>query len=489
MAHLKINFLLALAILCFSNCTKDKASLDYSSSSYPHDVANILINKCATGGCHNDISKDAAGGISFSTWDKLFEGTNSGAVVIPYRPDFSTLCYYINTKTANGPALLPTMPLNKDVLSDEEYTIIKNWIKEGAQNTKGSVKFSDDLQRKKIYVANQICDVITVFDSKTLLPMRYIDVGQLPTQEFPIQVKVAPDRNNWYVSFLSQTTFIQKFDAKTDTYIGKLDLGFGCWTTFDITADSRYGFFVDNSSPGKIAYVDLNSMQILATYTFGGNFMNPKNAVVNSNSTRLFVGTEQGNFIYVLDITDPMNPVIVEKPIDGTSTVLHNQSNDPHFLMKTQDDSYCFIGCEFSNDVRIMDLQTNSVVATLSLPSNPQQMDVYDEYGLLFVTCPEDISSFPGNRGSVVVINYITKTIIKKINTGFQPYGVGVDRSKKIIAVANSNLDSGGPAPHHSTSCGGRNGYVTFIDVNTLDLIPKKRIEVAVFPRCISVRN
>jgi len=489
MVRHKINFLWVLVVVCFSNCTKHKAEPDHSSTAYPQEVANIIINKCATAGCHNDISKNAVGGISLSSWDKLFEGNNNGSVVIPYRHDFSTLCYYINTKAANGPALQPTMPLNNDVLTDEEYNIIINWIKEGAPNNKGFVKYSDNTQRKKIYVTNQICDVIAIFDSQTLLPMRYIDVGQTLTQEFPITIKVAPDGNNWYVSFLAQTGLIQKFDAKTDSYSGKIDLGPGVWTTFDITGDSRYGFFVDNSSPGRIAYVDLNSLQVLASYTFGGNFVYPKNVIVNSNATKLIVGTEQGNFVYILDISDPLSPVIIEKPIDGTSTVLHNQSNDPHFLIKTLDDNFCFIGCAFSNDVRVMDLQTNSVIATINLPAYPQQMDVYDEYGLLFVACPEDVNSFPGNRGSVIVIDYFAKTIVKKINAGFQPYGVGVDRSKKIVAIANSNLDSGGPAPHHSTSCGGRNGYITFIDVNTLELIPKKRVEVAVFPRCISVRK
>jgi DNA-binding beta-propeller fold protein YncE len=489
MAHLKINFLLVLALICFSNCTKDKGELDYSYTSYPKDIANIIVNKCATAGCHNDKSKNAAGGISLSSWDKLFEGNGSGSIVIPYRPDFSTLCYYINTKIENGPSLQPTMPLNDDVLTDEEYQIIKNWIITGAPSNKGVVKYSDDPRRKKIYVANQICDVITVFDSQTLLPMRYIDVGETSTQEFPITIKVAPDGNNWYVSFLSQTSLIQKFDARTDSYIGKLDLGSGVWTTFDISADSRYGYFVDNSSPGKIAYVDLNSLQLLATYTFGGNFIYPKNAVVNSSGTKLIVGTEQGNFVYILDISDPMNPTVIENPIDGSADVLHNQSNDPQFLKKTKDDKYCFIGCTFSNDIRIMDLQTNSIFATISLPSNPQQMDVYDEYGLLFVTCPEDVTSFSGNRGSVLVINYLNNTIVKYINSGFQPYGLGVVRSKKMIAIANSNLDSGGPAPHHSTVCGGRNGYVTFIDATTLELVSKKRIEVAVFPRCISVRD
>jgi len=476
-------------IFLFHCCTKDKGKLDLSSSGYPNEVAGIIINKCATPGCHTDINKDAVGGISLSTWNKMFEGNKRGAVVIPFRPDFSPLCYFINVNPVFGPVISPTMPLNQKPLNEEEYLLIKNWITNGAPDVTGFIKFSDNDKRKKIYVTNQMCDVVTVFDSETLLPMRYIEVGKIPTQEFAYQVKVAPNGDYWYVSFFSPNRVIQKFDAKTDKLVGEIDLGPGAWSTFDISSDSKYGFFVDNSAVGKITYVDLNTLSVLATYTFNGNFISPKGITINSTKNKIYVGTEFGNYIYVIDITNPFAPLITEKTIDGSGIVSHGQSLDPHFFNKTTDDKFCFVGCQSSNEVRLIDMQTDSVKAVFSLPSNPQQMDIYEEGGLLFVTCPGDAVSFPGNLGSVFVINYNTKSIIKKINTGFEPYGLGVDRTKKVVAVANSNLNSGGPAPHHTTGCGGRNGYVTFIDLNTLELIPGKKIEVAVFPRFVSVRK
>jgi hypothetical protein len=60
--------------------------------------------------------------------------------------------------------------------------------------------------------------------------------------------------------------------------------------------------------------------------------------------------------------------------------------------------------------------------------------------------------------------------------------------------VANRNVTSDGPAPHHSNNCGGRNGYVTFIDMNTLTLLTtdegeEKEIEVSVDPYSIATRH
>jgi DNA-binding beta-propeller fold protein YncE len=94
----------------------------------------------------------------------------------------------------------------------------------------------------------------------------------------------------------------------------------------------------------------------------------------------------------------------------------------------------------------------------------------------------------PGTRGSVTVINYQTShwAWVKNIKTNMaEPHGIAVDDEKGLVYVANRNLT--GPLPHHSTSCGGRIGFVSFIDIKTLTPLAK-RIEVAKDPYSISVR-
>jgi DNA-binding beta-propeller fold protein YncE len=59
------------------------------------------------------------------------------------------------------------------------------------------------------------------------------------------------------------------------------------------------------------------------------------------------------------------------------------------------------------------------------------------------------------------------------IKVGFQPHGIGVDESKKVLYVASRNLLSSGPAPHHTSQCGGRNGFLNFIDLYSLKVLPK----------------
>ncbi|MFM7822433.1 MAG: YncE family protein, partial [Bacteroidota bacterium] len=100
---------------------------------------------------------------------------------------------------------------------------------------------------------------------------------------------------------------------------------------------------------------------------------------------------------------------------------------------------------------------------------------------LLFVSCEV------GN--SVTVIDMDALTHVKDIFVGFQPHGLAVDEAEGVVYVANRNTStSGGPIPHHTSSCGGRNGYLTMIDLNTLNLVSGFKMELSVDPYSVFVR-
>ena len=113
------------AVFLFS-CTRDAPAVDLEAGGYPNEIGKIFLSKCAVSGCHNDISKEAAGGLSLTSWSKLFEGANGSAVVIPYRQDFSSLMYFINTYPDLGPALEPQMPIEGTALTREEVITIRD---------------------------------------------------------------------------------------------------------------------------------------------------------------------------------------------------------------------------------------------------------------------------------------------------------------------------------------------------------------------------
>ncbi len=482
MARLKIKYLPVAYCLLIVSCKHEPFNpLPDGNGNYPDNVAKIMLTKCATTGCHNDASYEGAGGLNLTTWDRLFEGGNSGAVVIPYRPDFSTVCFYTNTDTSLGPTLIPTMPVNNTPLSNDEYLVLRDWIAAGAPDIKGNIKFADNPTRSKLYVTNQLCDVVTVFDTETLLQMRYITTGKKQATEFPRTVKVSPDKKHWYVSFFAPAEVVQKFNTGDDRLVGEIFLGRGSWTSFVITSDSKYGFFADNGYPGRIAYADLENMRLLATYTFNGNFRYPSGIALNEEFKMLYMGNTTGNYIYTIDIADPMNPVVKEMAIDGNNEIQYHSTLDPSELI-TDATGNCIVACTGSDELKVINMKTNSVIHSVPLAASPFFMDFSPATNKLFITCPHDEQTFSGNSGSVVVVDMNNFTVTKRINSGYQPFGIAVDDSRGIVAIVNANLSPKGNEPHHTSNCGGRNGNVTFIDLQMLELIPNLRSEVAVFP-------
>ncbi len=249
----------SFVVITISGCTNDKGIPDYNN--YPDDIGKLFFTKCSTPGCHTNASKDAAAGLSMESWDKLFEGGKGSAAIIPFRHDYSNLFSYTNTFSDLGISNLPTMPFNGANLSREEVLLLKNWINAGAPSRDGFVKFSDDPNRKKIYISNQGCDVVTIMDQETLLPMRYVNVGNTGGTESPHMIKVSLDGQYWYVVSISGNS-LQKYRSTDDSFIGEAFLSVKNWNTFTISNDGQKAYVIDWSSNGDIAVVDLSTFAV-----------------------------------------------------------------------------------------------------------------------------------------------------------------------------------------------------------------------------------
>lgn len=474
----------AIAVFFLETCTSEKGIPDYGK--YPDDIGRIMFTKCAVAGCHNSQSKDAAAGLSLESWEDMFKGGTGSACVIPYRSDFSTLMYYVNTYSDLGVALNPTMPLNKTALSREEVTLIRDWIDSGAPNRDGFVKFSDNPSRKKFYVPNQGCDVVTVFDQASLLPMRYITVGNSPGIESPHMIRVSPDGQFWYVCFLGGNSF-QKYRTSDDSFVAEAFLGIRNWNTFVISNDGLKAYVVDWSNGGFIATVNLSTM----TSSEVGGFDYPHGSALNANEDTLYVTQQNSsNKIYKIAV-DFSGADEVDLFTTPPPTFLN-----AHEVRFTPDGTKYFVTCQGTNEVRIFQTSTDQLLAIIPVGAAPSEMSFSASASTpyCFVTCMEDLS-VAGKRGSVYVINYSTTAFVKKIYTGHQPHGIEVDDAKKMVYVANRNNTSDGPAPHHSSACGGRNGNVSFINLSSLEMVPSssgssiKKVEIAADPYSVSIRH
>jgi len=470
------------------SCRKDE-HVELQSSGYPNDIGRIFLGKCATSGCHNDKSYEVSGGLNLTSWNKLFEGGEGEAVVIPFSAEFSTLMYYVNTYSDLGPSLTPTMPVNRPALSREEVTLLRDWILAGAPDRSGFVKFSDYPDRPKYYITNQGCDNVAVFDAETDLCMRYVKVGKFSNVEVPHMIKVSPDGHYFYVIFsvgFGSQNFLQKFSTSTNQFTDEVNLGLGSWNTFCISPNGKRAYIIDWSANGGPVEVDLESMAVLANAQ--GLYIQSHGSAINNGT--LYITMQAGNGIWKTDTSDigTLNPVSLDPPNPPNATT---GTLNIHEIAFSPDGSKYFVTCQSlsSPEVRIFLTSNDSLLAIIPVGEKPSEMAVANSSPLLFVSCPEDISTFPGKRGSVAVINYSSNTLVTNIYTGHQPHGIAVNDAQRKVYVANINSDLSGPLPHHIGICGGRNGYLTIIDMNTLGLIPGVKTELSIEPYSIAPRD
>lgn len=477
-------------LVFFSSCRKDLPPP--SADNFPQAVSNIFRGSCAVPGCHNPQSRDAAGGIDISSWDKLFEGGSGGSVVVPFRPDQSTLMFFINTYSDLGISLFPTMPLSNSAsyrqpLSRSQVLLLRDWILSGAPSESGKVMFADNPGRKKFYVVNQGCDLVGVYDAATRLLMRYVDAGtNVSVIESPHMIRISPDGQYFYVVLYSGNV-VQKFRTSDDHMVGEVSIGTGLWNTIAISPDSKQAFAVDWEPNGKIAQIDLDNMQLTATWQGSQLFEYPHGSAVNATGDTLYLTGQTGNFICKVPVADPGSATKVSLQLGiqpGTNPAV---PLDCHDIVFSPDYKYYFVTCQFSNEVRMMETAGDSLLAVFPVGDFPQEMSISEKKPYLFVSSMEDSTMVKQGRGSVAVIDYQSR-VVKFVYTGYQPHGIAVDDDKSLVYVANRNRIPAGPAPHHTSACGGRNGYITAIDMNTFELLDFKS-ETAADPYSVAVRN
>ncbi len=469
------------------SCRKDVGQ--QNRGNYPVEIGTIITTRCAVSGCHNSQSAVAAGNYNLETWETMFAGSSSGSPVVPYNSAFSSFCYYINTYDGLGLQNTPTMPLNRQKLSYEEVKLIKDWIDVGAPDINGQIKWANNQGRKKFYAVNQGCDVVTVFDAETQLPMRVIHVGNKLSGNTPHQVRVSPDGRYWYVTFVN-SNILQKFNCKDDSYVGDIPLsplaaGSGPddaqdWNSFVISEDGKRAYCVSWTASGKIAAVDLENRRLLH-YLGGQTF--PHGVALNEAEDKIYVTAQGGNYITEIDTGFTYTN---QWSLDNNAPPTNLPTLEPHYMILSADKKNLLVSCQKSNDIRVFNLLSQSVTHVIPTGVYPQEItysSVFDQY---FVSCTEDTVSFPGAHGSITRIqagNYTTT----RIACGFQPHGIAVDDNKKLLYVLSRNVIASGPAPHHTSLCAGRNGFVNFIDLSTFK-VTAKRYELSVDPYFIFAR-
>ncbi len=451
---------------------------------YPEEIARIIVNKCATAGCHNEASYEVSGGnLRLDSWSHLFNGGNTGAAVVPYSVECSPLLYFTNSFPQHGP--IPEdgmkMPLNNPPLSEEEYLTLKNWVLSGAPDKDGNIPFASNKDtRQKIYLSHLSCDFITVIDAEKHVVMRCIPAGNQVTIEAAYSLKVAPDGFAYISYWASQYLF--QLDTRTDSISSIIDLGMPNSQTLLPVANKE--LLLVNSFAGAIMRINTATKQVIQQYGLG-QVVSPHGIAANRTRDTFFVTEQSGNIVHKIAANGWSKKITIDGQPPSAST-----GPQPVQIVMSPDFSRYFLSCQATQEVRVMDAYADTLIRSIPVGQMPQDLAVSRTLPYLFVTCVEDPATTPIYKGAVYIIDYNTLEVVRKVNDRYyMPHALAVDDVYKKLYVFSRNIDPDGPVPHHSSStCDGRNGYYSVYDFEKLQPVNNRRYEVTVDPYAADAR-
>lgn len=475
--------LLSVSVILYSCKHEPGARPHVVEHNFPAEVGRIMETKCAVSGCHNAASYTGAGGLLLDSWEHLFDGGNNGAVVVAYSPIFSSLLYFVNDNPDSGLTAVPRMPYNAAALTADEYKTLKDWIADGAPDASGNIPFASNAEsRQKIYAIQQECDVLTVIDAEKNVVMRYIPMGRKASQESMIDLKMSPDGRFLYVAYWF-AEMIEKVDTRTDEVVARHELHNVFWSTLTVSDDGSK-LILCNDDENSIYVLDANTFQEVKSYR--QNMQRPRSVVAGRSVDTLYAASRIGNTMYKITGGD-LYPISVDG--NAPHSDISPTAPNPWSVMMAPDKSRYFVTCAQTNEVRVMDAGSDTLIKVISTGMMPQQMAYSEKKPYLFVTCMEDPASGQKSKGAVYVINYNTLEVVKRVEGGmYEPYGISVDDRAGKVYVMSRNLTSEGPAPHHGSPCDGRNGFYQIMDINTLSFPGTKRYEILANPTATTVR-
>jgi DNA-binding beta-propeller fold protein YncE len=254
-----------------------------------------------------------------------------------------------------------------------------------------------------------------------------------------------------------------------------------------ISGDSKRALVSHLAADGKVALIDLVNFSVKVIYQGSGFLVYPHGSAFNYDGTLAYITSQQGNFIYKLDLTDPMNPDVRQIVLNPGDIPMADGIYKPYSVAFSPDQSKYYVTCQGTNELRIFKTSNDSLLQVIATSGVPQIMSFSGKKPYVFIPCMADTAN-ANAQSSVDIIDLNTNQLVRSVYTGNQPRSCVVDDANNCVWVANRNISGTGWAPHHTTACAGRNGYITVIDMNTLAL-SGWRCEVSVDPYHVTIKK
>lgn len=439
-------------------------------TSYSESIQPIFNRSCLTG-CHSTVDAPRSENLDLSSWDTAIRGSENGEVFLPFHPDHSHMIDHLTGEAT------PRMPLSRDPLPPEEIDLFRQWIAAGATNDAGDIPYENST--RKIYVANQGSDEISVLDLDALVTFRLVEVGVSANLEGPhnIWIESAPAKRYWYVTLINSGV-LEQYDTATDELRARATIGAS--PANGVTSPDGETVYVtrwENSADriGKVMVVDAASMTVIDTIDVGWR---PHGIAISPDGTRLYTTNYNSDDISVVDLTLPEPAEIARIPVAADVDPLNPAQYQPNEAILSADGTQLYVALFVRPEMRVIDvgpgadtLRTAVATAGTGFLEDLRPPDGAE----LYVADWGKPGGGAGTTVSVVNTATLATTTIQDENFS-RPHGVAFSPDGDYAFVTNENVDGTAP-PHHPTEAGGPSGNITVIDTATRTVVKVIELE------------
>ncbi|PKQ14079.1 MAG: hypothetical protein CVT70_01080 [Alphaproteobacteria bacterium HGW-Alphaproteobacteria-1] len=298
----------------------------------------------------------------------------------------------------------------------------------------------------KAFVSNERGNTITVIDTDTWEVLTEFAGGNRPRG-----ITASPDGKKLYVC-ASDDDLVRVFD--TETYEELPSLPSGPDPELFVLEQSGKRLFIANEDDNLVTVTDTETRQILAEIPVGvepegmgispdGKFVvntsettnmahfistedyeikynvlvdqRPRYAQYTADGTRLYVSSEIGGTVTVMDIAEDGAPTVVGK-ITFEVPGVQPEWLQPVGVKVTEDGSRVFVALGPANRVAVVDGQSLEVLDYILVGQRVWQLDFTPDQKYLLST--------NGNSNDITVIDVATEKAIRSVQVGQAPWGV-----------------------------------------------------------------
>lgn len=322
----------------------------------------------------------------------------------------------------------------------------------------------------RLIVANQTEATIYVYDTRSLLRIDSIPAGVLD----PHYLEIDPSAENYYAvtRALLEGGRIARYDVASNTLEQSTSVpGTVIPTAIAITGGGQFGYVCDftaGTTPGLIYKYQLSDLSLVDQFGTGAathdlkithdgkiviaasrnsdnvtfiytdvdsvhqfsldidpeNFHEPSGdplygpygVGVNHQNSEAYIACLEGDQLRIVDIEQ-------RRVVDSVLIPINTQTYPagPTLMTITPDDKYLYLATQYGNTVVVVDLDTRTVVKELISPTaRTFGATISGDGSRVYISCVNDFNQ----RGSVLVIDTSTQTIVNNIQVGLNSFGL-----------------------------------------------------------------